>query len=468
MLRIFVAVCLLSAMAGLGCGGDEVDNAIDFSNLPSTSSTASTASTSEKATDCDDGAEDVVALTDASDAGPTVDDTTDVLGDGSATEEDTTIEQEVSAGPDVSTEDDANESDSGTLEDAGGTEDDVVIVDEEIADIPPCPEVPCGSLEVCVAGACEYTFVLATSYVSDFSFPSDADPDCCYDFDEPKDGENDNMFAELFLTLIFLLPPEGVEAMIAEGIESGTTTVLFDVRDMDDPTNDSEVTIVGYVGVPLTDHATNIAGLGEFEVDPTSFVSVPSTSPLWMGANTPRMKFDGAITDGVLTGWGGSFVATTWLATEESFFVDFELQDCEIESPLVVGANGQGYTMGPGKLGCLLPLSELADAVNVVGPTCSCLGMGDDPLLVVEVTGDTSQLACSDAFKNTDDTCEEGVDHDVCLNIVSSKTLACDGLFLLNPDVAAADSPNGKPDKISFAIEFEAVSAKLTGIAATQ
>ncbi|MGM0574371.1 MAG: hypothetical protein ACQEXJ_01375 [Myxococcota bacterium] len=288
-------------------------------------------------------------------------------------------------------------------------------------------------------------FAAESAFVSSLSFPAEGE-ECCFDFDD--DGEVDNGIGGLLDSLAPLVGEDlDVNGLLAEQIEEGTIAILFEGAGYaDDP---MDFFMNGYFGTALTDWTANSAGEGEFEVDPASFDA----------SGAPLISFPAQDDGGVLTTEESVFALSIPIS-DFGFTLNLTIQNAIIEGDVSVAGNG-GLEVSNGKLGGLVPMSQLAAALNDVADGCTCLNI-DGPAFELAAE---DKLGCTAAAKAATPECE-AADGDICTGIGDNLGIACTAIGVLKPDIDTDDT--GKADHFSVGLQFEAVAATLVGLSAEE
>ncbi|MDP6945330.1 MAG: hypothetical protein QF464_14375, partial [Myxococcota bacterium] len=316
----------------------------------------------------------------------------------------------------------------------------------------------CSDDQVCLNGAClvpgdpaDYEFSADASAITSLGLaeddPSTADideGDCCFDYN--GDGKADNGLGSLLQSLVgFLgdsLPEGGVNGLIQEQIDNGDIAIVFEQVGLDDATNDAEVRVNGFFG--------EAAGDGSYLVDPASFIE---------GTKEPTIAFtNGAIEDGVLTGGPALFSVTIPLG-EFGFDIALDSQEALVQVDVTAGADGTGLDLANGILGGVVPLYQLADALNGLSNTCDCLGLNGAGMLQLEAE---DKLACTQEMKDAVPACNEDDDGSLCVGIGDNKGIVCTAIGILKPDIDTDLS--GKKDSFSLGLRFAGEATTISGL----
>jgi len=310
----------------------------------------------------------------------------------------------------------------------------------------------CGQDEVCVNGACfdnpsEFTPASSASYVSAMEV---GDQSCC---DQTGDGQPNNKLGALLGLLGNVGLDFDVNEAIADAIEAGSLTILFDFPNADGANDVSELIVRGYVGDSEDDHATRIAGNGSFTVSPASFVT---------GTFITQILMMGAIDDGGFTAGPSSFdliIDITDIGT-----LTLRLENTRLDSTVTVGANGAGLNHTGGKLSGLVPFAQFVDTFNELAADCDCFGLaaGQVPFRLTTVSN-AHALGCTAEFQAATPSCSASADGALCDGLGSNKGLVCSaGSALLNADIDTTF--DGVRDAMSAYLTYTAVSATITGV----
>jgi len=316
----------------------------------------------------------------------------------------------------------------------------------------------CGEGEFCNNGSCissgdpsEYVFSTDASRLTKLALAED-DPttpdvdegDCCFDYD--GDDQADNGLGGLLQSLgSFLgdsLPEGGVNGLIAEQIASGELAVVFEQVGLDDATNDDAVVLNGFFGANADD--------GTFLADSSSFIE---------GTSQPYISYpNGAIVDGVFTA-GPSLFSVTIPLGDLGFDIALDASESRIWANVSAGADG-GLIWTNGRLGGVVPLIQLADALNGLGSSCACLGL--DGAGMLELAAE-DKLACTQEMKDAEPACNEEDDGSLCMGIADNAGIVCTAIGILKPDIDTDLS--GKKDSFSLGLLFEGEPATISGLA---
>ena len=299
---------------------------------------------------------------------------------------------------------------------------------------------PCDGDQICSQGQCldpagDYAFSADNSLVSEVAVAGATG--CCFDLN--GDGEVDNGAGDLINNLGGLLGGGlDIDGAIQDAIDSGQVTVLLDMQGLDDSSNDGSVQLDGFFGY----------GDGGYLVQPSSFV--PETQ-------IPIVSFPGSITGGALLAGPSTFAASIPLSGS---VLDIEVLDTWI-SGKVVTTDGS-FAIEQGKLGGLLPMAQLVDAINALaGSMCSCLANGGD---ILSLSGENS-LSCAAGFQFGASTCGAG-DNEICTGVADNKTLACIAIGIIKPDIDTDDS--GQADAFSVGATFASMPVTIAGVGEDQ
>lgn len=306
----------------------------------------------------------------------------------------------------------------------------------------------CAEGEVCASGACaaagdpnEYAFSGDASYLSELTVPGMGES-CCFDF--TGDGVPDNKLGTLLATLESQF---NVNELISDAILDGSISIVFEHSGLDDASDDEEVGLNGFICDSDDSYEDKAAGNGNFTADASSFVP---------GTATPLIAFgSAAIAAGVMTAGPSLFILS--LPLLEGVDLNLTIHNTQIEALSSPGTSGTGLDLNEGKLGGVIPLGELYNALNAFGESqCSCLGL-DGPL--ISWMGEGTTAVCSSDYET--DACNADPDTETCSTIAGACGLVT---TLLKADIDT--NANGVKDAISIGLNFKGVSANLTGITA--
>ena len=306
----------------------------------------------------------------------------------------------------------------------------------------------CAEGEICASGACaaagdphEYLFSGDATYLSELTVPGMGES-CCFDF--TGDGVPDNKLGTLLATLESQF---NVNELISDAILDGSISIVFEHSGLDDAADDDQVGLNGFICDSENSYEDKAAGNGDFTADVSSFVP---------GTMTPLIAFgSAAISGGVMTAGPSLFVLS--LPLLEGVDLNLTIHDTQIEATSSAGSNGTGLDLTDGKLGGVIPLGELYNALNAFSDSqCSCLGL-DGPL--ISWMGEGTTAVCSSDYET--DACNADSSTATCSTIAGACGLVT---TLLKADIDT--NANGVKDAISIGLNFEGVSANLTGITA--
>lgn len=318
---------------------------------------------------------------------------------------------------------------------------------------------PCGEGMVCGNGACqtagdptEYAFAASASILTALVIPDPDDEEqepCCFDFD--GDEAPDNGLGKLITQIGGLLGADAdVNTLIAEQVTDGSLTILFEETGLDDATADTDLTLNGFFGALAEGSEPAESGNGTFTADPASFIP---------GTATPLIAFAGASIEAGVLAAGPSLFALNIPLADFGFTLSLSIQETQISADSALGPNGAGLALTNGKLGGLVPLQQIADALNGLGASCLCMGLDGEALFEL---ASEEKMACTAAFKAAKPECTEEADGQICSAVSEYKGVVCPALGIFKPDIDTDDS--GKPDSFSIGIQFEATSATISGL----
>lgn len=294
----------------------------------------------------------------------------------------------------------------------------------------------CPASNPCVAGVCKsdpkaYQYWAAASVVTSLSVASQG---CCFDLD--GDGKSDNGLETMLSFFAQVGEPGDIQSMIAQAIADGSLILLFEHRGLQSVVDQASFQLNTFLGKPLSTMSASFSGLGEFKA------SLDSFNPQ---SGAPNSSLAAKLTKGLLSAGPGTG--------------EMRLRVRATTSP---GANGSGVTMSEGQMGGAVPIQTLADIYNASVAGCSCLGLSPGVPMFVVVASDPKKLklACSPQFYAATPSCT-AADAEICGAYGDNKSLICPAIGILPIDFDS--DGDGKKDSMSFGLEFEAVSAKITG-----
>ena len=285
---------------------------------------------------------------------------------------------------------------------------------------------------------------------------SSSDPVCCFDFNNDPDHEIDNALGGI---LADLGQKQSINDGIQGSIDDGNLVLVLEHDGLADLMNQTDYTINFWLGVHDVDPFDMLdpAGANPVLIDPAS---------IDMGTQPQAYVPMAAVTDGTLT--GGPGVVTLQVSILDSP-LDLKISQARLEAD-VDPANSDlsddtGVALTTGKLGGVVKVEDVYNAINKFAATCTCLGITGD---LASYDPSTGASTCQSVDTDTcgDDgascTCDPMADS-TCIQLAKSCNLiSAIGL------VADVDTDgDGDPDAVSIGASFEAVGATIDGVAAT-
>jgi hypothetical protein len=304
----------------------------------------------------------------------------------------------------------------------------------------------CPDGEICAGGACaeagdpnDYAFSSDATYLSELTVPGIGES-CCFDFN--GDGVNDNKLGTLLATLESQF---NVNELIGDAILDGSIAIVFEETGLDGHSDDESLGLNGFVCDSEDTYEDKAAGNGNFLAEASSFLE---------GTQSPLITFGAAsIAGGLLEAGPSLFVLS--LPLLDGVDLNLTIHDTQIEAMASAGSNGSGLDLADGKLGGVIPLGELYNALNAFGDSqCQCLGL-EGPL--IGWMGEGSTAVCNSDYDV--ETCNADPDTETCATIAGACGLVT---TLLKADIDT--NLNGVKDAISIGLNFVGVSATITGV----
>lgn len=310
---------------------------------------------------------------------------------------------------------------------------------------------PCDAGWTCVKGACveagdpnSYVFSDEGTILTSLAIGGvgDAEP-CCFDFDD--DGEINNALGKLLNGLGNILGDTDVNLEITSNMTEGSLAILFNYKGLDDLVNDDTVDMAVFYGEDTDDdYADNLAGTGDFLVDPTSFVE---------GTMVPMANFPGAkIQNGIFSAGPSVFNLAFPIGNIKLLAA---VSGALIEAEVSAGPSGKGLAFTGGKLGGYIRMEDLYGALNsYVSGGCECLGLSGELIEYNEAKG---KMACASVDNSSCDSNDP--DQETCAQLGSFCGAA---LLFLKPDIDSDD--DGEKDAMSVGAWVSGTSATITGL----
>ena len=303
---------------------------------------------------------------------------------------------------------------------------------------PGCGDVP--PPERCTGDPTSFEWSTA-SVINSFAIEGESDdPVCCFDYN--GDGEMDNALGTLLAGAGF---KADINDSIADGVGDGSITILLEHDGLDELA-DGSFNINFWLGQwgndmngdPIT--ALDPAGSNPILIDPESVEA--GTQPL---AYIPDAELAGG---SVVAGPGVFQLALELLGTPLVLRVSAARVEADVD--LANSSIDGGVALTNAQLGGYVKTEDIVSAINLFASTCTCLGIGQDPLL--------SDTGCN---PNADAMACETAGEDTCSQIAGN----CAILSAL-PALADIDADgDGEFDAVSIGATFTAAGASIEGVA---
>jgi hypothetical protein len=272
------------------------------------------------------------------------------------------------------------------------------------------------------------------SYVSALSismeFDADGEASCCFDFD--GDGKLDNGLGDLLDQFGALLGDTDPNAALQESIDEGSLVIVLEHAGLTDLAAGNTYDVNFLIGSSVDTAAKEVT------INPSSFEDGAHPH-----AQLPNAKIQGTK---LTAGPGSVFLSIPLLDIE----LNIVLRNAMVEANVVGSTIDGGVQLSNGKLGGILPVQGIYDAINDFAATCDCLSYTGD---LISTNGDVTSCA---AVTNT---CDSG---DVCSTIAENCNLIPIAGAFTDLDVDG----DGQPDAFSLGFNFEADAVVITGVAA--
>ncbi len=297
-----------------------------------------------------------------------------------------------------------------------------------------CQENP--TAERCTADPAEFAFG-AFSNITKFEIaPNSGDDACCFDFDGDQDVDNQLGFL-LSIALNPDTPPmmDSVNETIAENIADGTLALILEHDGLTDLSAGGDYTVNFFLGKYDGD---------DLLINPASFDQGAQPLAYLPGANLTGTDLKAGPGNVMLS--LELFGATLDLSVRQArITAEVDEANSSIED---------GVTLTTGKLGGLIVINEVVDAINTFADTCECLPLDGKKLIAPDENG---SLTChASVGTNPTHTCDA---EEPCGLIASN--------CLMIPLVATmGDQTVNGQDAISVGATFEAEAVTVAGIAA--
>lgn len=332
----------------------------------------------------------------------------------------------------------------------------------------------CTGDQECIGGACidpvaleDYVPAGTWSYIANLKVPENGGPaECCFDF--TGDGEIDNGLAQLLGLLGGLVGD--LDATIEEAFVDGSITLLAEYRGEDVDAWKAEPRLSFWLGsndvdgdgTPDQDYDARFDGEGTFQVD--SAVYTDYGAPIQFNSCT----YDA----GELLTDPSIFVLTLPLDDLLPGLGDLSLQidSARLEAVLdntdpttSINDTIDDVEYGGAKLGGILKLAQIFDALDRAARTCTC-AEGIDGTSAVIVHGENADrgrytAACAQTSYNVD-AC--GADNSFCTDILN-QVCGYASVIAAIP-LADLDTDNsGVPDAITVGARLTMVNANIAG-----
>lgn len=284
------------------------------------------------------------------------------------------------------------------------------------------------------------------SYTTTFKI---ADEDCCFNLDGNEDDEVTNQLGFLlgFLEGTFDDPNESIQ----DTIEEGSLVLLFEHDGLTDLESGEPYNLNVWLGEPVDSPDPTVG----FYVDPLSIDqgSFPQ-------ASLPNAKIE----NGVLTAGPGTVNVSIALPGILDVPLDLQISMAQIEAKVDMDQSSvedgvfiadENEALQGGKLGGVIRLTEVVNAVNGFADTCGCIDFEDD-FLVYDEDLPEDGVACTTIKENNCDKDEEAVCHGL--------PQACTAIGTIGKMITDVDTNgDGSYDSTSVGITFDTVGTEILG-----
>jgi hypothetical protein len=302
----------------------------------------------------------------------------------------------------------------------------------------------------CINGQCvtvgdpkDYIFGDVVSVITTMAIGgvSDAEP-CCFDY--TGDGEIDNALGKLLKGLGNILGDTDVNVEITDSLQSGSTILLIEYSGLNDLDAGSFVANLFYGEDTDFDYADNLMGVGDFSVDPESFIP---------GTAIPAASMPNGVAKNALISAGpGVFQLAFPIGNIK---LNTKVSAAMLQANATIGPNGVGLSFQQGQLGGAITMDDLYAALNAYSnEECDCLGLGGD---LITFDPDKGKMACASTENSSCDSNDP--DEDTCAQFGSFCGAA---LLFLKPDLDLDD--DGEKDAMSLGLWLDATSATIVGL----
>ncbi|MCB9728278.1 MAG: hypothetical protein H6746_07345 [Deltaproteobacteria bacterium] len=297
-------------------------------------------------------------------------------------------------------------------------------------EFPVASEIQCTPENPCVAGSCkqqpdEYAFEPDVAYVAS---QTPAPQDCCFDFN--LDGQEDNSLATLEASWQDLVG-ESLLSQLDPILASGELSVLLELRGLDEVGAQSALRLNIFMGRRLAGAEDGRPGAGAFEVTSAGFDAMNGA---------PLVSLDATLEGSHLVAGPGA-----------------DVLHLRVDAELVEVPTGTGFAITRGSLSGLVPLADVAAAMNESLASCDCFGLASDE---PAISRSSSFFLCNSKIAQSH-TCRAGVDEEACVRLATSGFAGCFE-FGMTPDQDI--DGNRDLDAVSFAYDITALPATIVGI----
>jgi hypothetical protein len=271
----------------------------------------------------------------------------------------------------------------------------------------------------------------------------DESQECCRDF--TGDGVNDNKIG-LYVAALEAAADEDLNANIDSAINAGRLIYLFEYSHWGNEDFDDDLALRVFLGQDTDDmFGDNLAGTGEFLVDPDSFDM--DGDPKWVFN-------DASVNNGHLVARGGQL---------ELFFpgllddVQLLMTDVRIEADVIPPADlqsGGTVALENGEISGALDRNLFYDSMNEAALACTCL---DKAVFIYD--DQTDSYTC-DVTEEDEMGCQ--FDPSAGCRFLSNR-MSCTFFQAASSDVDVDTDGDGEADAFSVGTTFTGVGASITG-----
>jgi hypothetical protein len=290
------------------------------------------------------------------------------------------------------------------------------------------------------------------SFVSEFVIKRSGE--CCHDFD--ADNSDDSALGDLAANLETLLQVNFNDLIDAQ-IQNGLLVYLFEYAYWSDETDDPALEFSFLFGQDESpDFSDNLAGTGDFLVDPASLDS----------NGDPKSSFPQAsVVGGRLSVANGTAPLVLPVGAE---LVEVVVENVRISADVTPGADleaGGRVALTNGELSGTVSLDEMFGALNTVAEACSCISQSTHPVFVEEVNNGTPNWVCTSTDQDNSSCQNDSSATQMCQTLADNESaFGCSYVAQVIDSQADLDLDQDQhEDAYSLGAEFEAVGASIVG-----